>query len=226
MFIYKILWKFVYMVFNLLECKIEGIENLPKDEGFVIVANHQNSIDPLILVCALKKFTWKHFLPKKKKVYFIGATRLKKRIFQYAFISITISILQEKIGYLPADKYGLKRAIELLKEGNIIVIFPEGKRNPSQFLAKGKKGAAIMALKSRCKIVLAGCFGYKTWTVWQFIQGLFKNKKVAFVPAISLPLAIADKKGRFEQKIVQQAIDVIMQALASACNKQYLMPQR
>jgi len=221
MFIYKILWKFIYLVFNLLKCKIEGIENLPKDESFIIVANHQNSIDPLIVAYALKKFTWKYFLPKKKKVYFIGTTRLKKRILQYTFISIAISILQEKIGYLPADKHGLKRAIELLKEGNIIVIFPEGKRNPSQFLAKGKKGVAIMALKSRCKIISAGCFGYKTWTTRQFIKGLFKNKKVAFAPAISLPLAIADKRGRFEQKIVQQAIDVIMQALASACNKQH-----
>jgi len=69
----------------------------------------------------------------------------------------------DSIGYLPANRSSLKRSAELIQKGNVVVIFPEGGRNPQKVLKRGKRGAAVIALLSGCYIIPIGSFGPKTY---------------------------------------------------------------
>lgn len=221
MFIYKIIIWFVYLITRPSISQIKGLENLPKDKGFIIAANHVSACDPLMVAAALRKFAWKHFLPRNKRFYFIGAVGLRRKIFKYHFISVAINVFREKMAYLPADRQGLKRAIELLEDGNIIIIFPEGHMNASPCLLRGKKGVALMMLYSGAPVVPAGCFAPRVRNVWQFIKRLFKEKKVVFGSSILVSRAQPSQNRRFYEKSVKDIMDIIMSSIAQVCNKHY-----
>lgn len=69
----------------------------------------------------------------------------------------------DSIGYLPAARESLSRAVKLIQEGNVVVIFPEGRRNPNKELSRGRKGAAVIALLSGSLIIPIGSFGPQTY---------------------------------------------------------------
>jgi len=198
--------------------KIKGLENLPKKEGFILVANHQNSHDPLILAVALKKWIFGQFWPRK--VYFIGSLNLKKQWFRYTLISVILNLFGEKIGYLTADRPGLRKALAALQKGNGVVIFPEGRRNSTQILSKGKKGAAVLALLSGKKIIPVGCFGPATFWLGQ-ITGFFKRKWVILGKPFSF-LRVNQREIDQNPEILIKVTNRIMQKLACVCGKNFL----
>jgi len=214
---YKILYFLIYLVFQpqTKMFKIKGLKNLPRKEGFILAANHQNSHDPLILLVALKKFVFSCLWPKK--VYFIGSLKLKKQWFRYTFISVIFNIFGEKVGYLTANRPGLKKAVSALQNGNVVVIFPEGKRNPTPTLVPGKRGVAVLALLSGKKIVPVGCFGPATTWLGQ-ITGFFKKKWVIFNKPFSF-LKINQKEIDQHPEILSQTVNQIMKKISGVCGK-------
>ncbi len=49
MLFYRLLYFFVYSLIRPNVKEITGLENLPKNKGFLIVANHQNNYDPQVI---------------------------------------------------------------------------------------------------------------------------------------------------------------------------------
>jgi len=35
--------------------KVEGLENLPKEKGFILAANHASSLDPFMVIAAIPR---------------------------------------------------------------------------------------------------------------------------------------------------------------------------
>lgn len=219
MFFYKILYWIVWKFFN-RRAEKRGIQNLPKNEGFIIAANHNASYDPLVIAWALKDFFQKELLPRGKKIYFLGSVQLRRPI--YLFISFLINVFGEKIGYLPANRAGLKRSLELLEEGNVIVIFPEGQRNPSKIIYKGKKGVAVLALLSGVKVIPTGCFGPPTYGFWGKVKGIFSKRMVKFDFPLQIPKLNQEKINRHPY-ILKITLDCIMEKIAKAAGKEYLL---
>ncbi|MGB9847686.1 MAG: lysophospholipid acyltransferase family protein [Minisyncoccia bacterium] len=220
MLFYKILYWIVYSLTRTPLKKIEGLKNLPVNEGFLIVANHQNNYDPLVIAAALYAYFKLYLLPKKKKIYFIGAKHLQKNFFKYHVISSILTIGMEGIGYLPAASESLIKAARLIREGNVVVIFPEGHRNPQKELLKGKRGAAVIALLSGCKIVPIGCFGPKTYGFKEGVIGFFAKKEIYIGPSFQI--------GRKTQKeiddnpfVLIDATNKIMSEIADVAQKTY-----
>jgi 1-acyl-sn-glycerol-3-phosphate acyltransferase len=220
MLIYKFLYWFIYLLFKPQISEISGLENLPKNEGFVLAANHQNSYDPLVLVAALKSFLWRNFIPQGKKLYFLGNVRLKVGVLKYSFISLAINLLGEKMGYLPAAREGLQKAIKRIKNGHVVTIFPEGHRNPQPTLLKGRRGVAVLALLSGAKIIPVGCLGPPTRGLRQHLAGFVRQKKVIFGPALSFPQT---NQETIDQKpaLLKIVTDCIMKEIGKTSQKQY-----
>jgi 1-acyl-sn-glycerol-3-phosphate acyltransferase len=66
----------------------------------------------------------------------------------------------------------MKTAIKVLKEGNMLVVFPEGTRQKSEKLGEGKKGAASMALRSGASILPVAIIGsYKPFRRMKVVYG-------------------------------------------------------
>lgn len=112
-------YRFIYFLIRLIvtpiyRIKVHGIENIPKDQKYIICANHKSLLDPVFVALAVNR-----------QVHFIA----KKELFE---IPILKSILK-KLKALPAQRDGkdlsvLRDSIKLIKEGKILGIFPEGTR--------------------------------------------------------------------------------------------------
>jgi 1-acyl-sn-glycerol-3-phosphate acyltransferase len=220
MLFYKLLYFFVYSLIRPRLEKIEGLENLPKDGGFLIIANHQNNYDPPIIAAALYAYFKMYLLPKKKKVFFIGAKHLQKNFLKYHVISTILTLGMDSIGYLPAARESLIKAVKLINEGNIVVIFPEGHRNPFSSLKKGKRGAAVIALISGCQIIPIGCFGPSTYGFKEGVVGFFAKKEIRIGKPFQLEIKNQKEIDKNPHFLIE-ATNRIMVEVAKVANKTY-----
>ncbi|HIW57579.1 MAG TPA: 1-acyl-sn-glycerol-3-phosphate acyltransferase [Firmicutes bacterium] len=125
--------------------KVEGLENIPKDENFIVCCNHRSNLDPPFLgVC----------LPFKI-CYMAKEELFKNKLF--AKLITTLGAFPIKRG--KHDIAALKTALSLIKQGKRVAIFPEGGRSHDEHLRKGKTGAALIAIKAGVNILPVGIDG-------------------------------------------------------------------
>lgn len=120
--------------------QVVGRENIPKTGGVLLCANHTSYIDPPALGAGAKRPV--HFMAKEP-------------LFRVPVLGFLI----RRVGAFPvrqhtADRGALKRAIELLKSGEVVGMFPEGQRNfnPDELLP-AQPGVGMVALMSRAAVV-------------------------------------------------------------------------
>ena len=118
---------------------VEGVENIV-DGPVVLAGNHTSNWDAIFMLYAPKRIV--HMMAKKE----LFNTRFKNWFFKsMACISVDRSI---------HDKDAKNTAIEVLKRGNIVGIFPEGTTNKTdKIILPFKFGAVSMANKSNAYLV-------------------------------------------------------------------------
>jgi 1-acyl-sn-glycerol-3-phosphate acyltransferase len=119
--------------------RVFGRENVPRTGGALIAGNHISFIDPPTIGAALPRRTY--YFAKKElfEVPVFGAIIRKC----YAFP------VEREIG----DREAVRNAINILKSGELLVIFPEGGRSPDGTLQEGNVGAALIASRAGVPIV-------------------------------------------------------------------------
>lgn len=127
--------------------KVENPINLQNTKGPVIyVCNHLSNSDALILNRVLKN----------KNVTFAAGVKLNDN----SLTSLGISIVKTTpIKPNAADKEGIKKIIDIIKEGGSILIFPEGTRSRTGNLIPAKKGIVLIAKLCKVPIVPIGLTG-------------------------------------------------------------------
>ena len=120
--------------------QIENEHYIPTEGAAVIAGNHKHALDPILVDACTKRVV--HTLAKKD---------LHDGIFGWFFRSV---------GTIPVDckathnKASLDTAVQYLKEGSLINVSPEGKRNyTEEILLPFKAGAVVMAHRADCVIV-------------------------------------------------------------------------
>ncbi len=141
-----------------LRVEKKGMDNLPKDEGFIICANHLNYLDAAGIV-----------LLNKRKVRFVG----KDNLYRFPILSWLghmFDIIPIKRG--KNDMASIKMCLKALKNNEIIGIFPEGTRKGLEKQEKIKNGAVFLAAKANAKIVPVGIKGnFKLFSKVRFNYG-------------------------------------------------------
>ncbi|HPZ43017.1 MAG TPA: lysophospholipid acyltransferase family protein [Bacillota bacterium] len=144
--------KFLVRIFLALvrRWEIEGTENIPASGSVVLIANHTSYWDPVVIYCAFKR-----------RVYFMA----KAELFKIPVVGHVIALS----GAFPVhrdktDRIAIRTALRLLKEGQVVGIFPEGTRSHSGEMLKPHLGAAMLALKSGAPILPVALSG--TRGVW------------------------------------------------------------
>lgn len=131
--------------------KIEGLENIPETGGAILCPNHLHALDSVVIGSHIKRMT-----------YAMGKEELFKTKFKKEFL-LAMGCFPVKRG--AGSEEAIKKSIDILNGGDLLIIFPEGTRNG---LAKGvrpKKGAALIALKSNSPIIPVGVNGtFKFWS--------------------------------------------------------------
>lgn len=137
---------FLTPVFKLMyKPKLINKKKIPKKGTIIICANHTHKFDPFLIVSSSSRTV--HFMAKNE--YHVGRLRA---IFKF-------------VGTIPVDRTkkdedATERALNVLKDGGAIALFPEGTRNKTEeFLLPFKFGAVSMAKKTGATIVPAGISG-------------------------------------------------------------------
>lgn len=125
--------------------QIIGKENIPKSGAVIICANHKHMMDQCAILISTKRMV--HYLAKKE--YF--DSRFAWFFKMAGCIPVNRSI---------KDTNASNRAINILKQGQALGLFPEGTRNKTkEFLLPFKFGAVSMAKKTDAYIVPVGITG-------------------------------------------------------------------
>ncbi len=132
--VYNTVW-FLLRVFYPFFCRIrvEGVEHVPLEGGCVLACNHNMGPDYFVLgVC----------MPRQ--IYFMGKTE----IFHYHPL---IAALFNAMGIIAVergrqDTAALSRATQVVQDGLVLGMYPEGTRSRSGKLQRGKSGTARIAL--------------------------------------------------------------------------------
>jgi 1-acyl-sn-glycerol-3-phosphate acyltransferase len=115
----------------------------PESGPFIIAANHESFLDPLVLQLALTE---------RRIHYMMTATLYYTRTFNL-FSSAMRCIPVEENGL---NKESLRLGLEVLEAGRPLGIFPQGARMPAGDVTGGfNKGAAFLARKSGVPVIPA-----------------------------------------------------------------------
>jgi 1-acyl-sn-glycerol-3-phosphate acyltransferase len=125
----------------LFRIRYKGTENIPQHEGgLIIAANHQTYIDPFWLS-----------IPINRPIRFLAWDAA----FKWPVVGKSIQFL----GAWPlqvegSDPAAIRRTLGWLRDGGVIVIFPEGGRGqPDGSMIEFKGGAARLALEAEVPIL-------------------------------------------------------------------------
>ncbi|MHB0997891.1 MAG: lysophospholipid acyltransferase family protein [Armatimonadota bacterium] len=125
--------------------KVIGRENIPKTGGIILAPNHISHVDPPAVTMAVPRQV--HFMAKEElfKVPVIGWVLTKSGSFPVRRGS--------------ADRKAIKNALNLLAEGKVLCLFPEGKRSADGNLQDPEIGLGMIALKAGVPVIPVAIIG-------------------------------------------------------------------
>ena len=140
----KVLYKICKLIYTVLlkvlfRPTAIGTENIPEDGAIIFAGNHRHAFDPVVVMTHTKRIV--HYMAKES--LFKG---LHGILFKHLGL---IKVYRTK-----NNPEAIQSAVELLKQGGTLGIFPEGTRNKTEEpLLKFKHGAAKIAKEANSKIV-------------------------------------------------------------------------
>ncbi len=129
----------------LADVKIIGKENIPQDGSFMVVGNHFSFIDPVSFV---RIFSW--------RLEFVGGAEMPHA-------PEIVKFIPKLWGYYPlyrgtGSRDSLRAAEEILNEGGVLGIFPEG-GSWAEVLRPPRPGTAYLASRTGASILPVGLVG-------------------------------------------------------------------
>ena len=117
----------------------KGTENIPKEGAVIFAGNHKHAFDPVVVMTHTDRIV--HYMAKES-------------IFKGLHGKLLEAIGIIKIHRTKSNPVAVAEAIQILKQGGAIGIFPEGTRNRTEEeLLKFRHGAVAIAKKSNAPII-------------------------------------------------------------------------
>jgi 1-acyl-sn-glycerol-3-phosphate acyltransferase len=140
----QLLWVLFYGV------RRSGFENIPMEGAVLLLSNHQSHCDPpLIGSCCPRRVN-----------YLARATLFNFKPFGWFIGSLGAFPLNREGGGIG----GIKETLRWLKQGQVVLMFPEGTRSYDGRIAPFRPGFASLAYRSQVTIVPVGVAGaYEAW---------------------------------------------------------------
>lgn len=176
-----------------LTYEVEGLENLPKDQGFIVFGKHQSAWETLAL---------RLFLPMQTEV-------LKKSLTMIPIGGWALATLKPIAINRESQRAALRQLVEQgterLDAGFVVVIYPEGTRAAPGENLKFKAGGALLAEKSGYPVVPLAHNAGVFWPRYSFLK-YPGTIKVKIGPII-------DSKNKKAKEINSEAEAWIIQAM-------------
>lgn len=186
----------------LLRCRVKGMENVPKHGPLLIVANHIQLVDPILIGVLLNR-----------KMSFMAKEELFRSRFSRFFMRNFNTFPVRRGGI---DKTAFSQANKILAKGQALAIFPEGKRSNDLKLQPAFLGSALIAWRSGALILPIGVSGTEEVSG---ISWIWRRPRV--VINIGRPFSLPAVKGRLPKEKRAELTYSIMSHIAKLLPPEY-----
>lgn len=144
------LYAILKIVFQLLfrivfRARVIGAENLPQQGPVILAANHMSNWDPPFLACFMRRHV---------------AYMAKEELFEHPVFGAAIRACHAfPVKRGAADRAAIKTAVEVLKLGHCLGLFPEGTRSRTGKMHKAEAGVGLIAALTGAPVVPAAILG-------------------------------------------------------------------
>jgi 1-acyl-sn-glycerol-3-phosphate acyltransferase len=177
--------------------RVVGAENVPLTGPLIVCPNHSATLDPPLVPAFLPRSdSWN----MAKSEYFRGPilTWLFRNYHAFPVVRHT------------ADRAAIKRSFDLLRAGQVLVMYPEGTRIESGLLARPEPGAGFIAQKAGCPVVPVGLTGTRDCLP----KGAKWPRRTRVTITFGKPFVLASRRADGTRISHQDASDAIMAAIA------------
>jgi 1-acyl-sn-glycerol-3-phosphate acyltransferase len=194
------------IVFVFAHVEIAGKENLPPKGPLIVVSNHVNNADPPILGAVLTR-----------RLVFMA----KVEMFQWPILGLAARLG----GAIPvrrfeADLGALRKATKALREGEALVMFPEGARSRDAMMHKAHPGTALLALRTEAPILPIAITGSEGIHIKRLPLDLVRRRRPHILVTIGHPFFLPPVE-RITADEVNRCTDIIMGRVAAMLPERY-----
>lgn len=138
----------------LFQVRVSGRDRVPREGGVMVLANHQSHFDPVLVGVSCDR-----------PLNYLA----RETLFGFA----PLGWLIQSLDAIPIDREGLglaglKETLRRLKNGEMVLIFPEGTRSSDGEMAPLKAGFSALARRSGVPLLPVGIAGaYQAWPRWR-----------------------------------------------------------
>lgn len=162
-----------------------GVENIPKDGGFIIASNHVSFFDPVIIGAGAAR-----------RIHCMAKAELFEKPFLGWFFT-HLNAFPVKRG--KSDKASVEYAVKAVNEGEVLGIFPEGTRSKDYKPGTAKAGVALIAKATGADVLPVSVYSgekklspFKTKVVVRFGE-VIKHEELSMEKGTSAELREASR---------------------------------
>lgn len=160
-----------------IDYRVEGAENIPKDEACIVFCKHQSALETMMVQRIFPPLT---FVLKKELLWL--------PFFGWGLRALDPIAIDRKSGRRAINEV-VSQGIDRLKKGIWIIIFPEGTRSKPGTQLEYKKGGAILASKSGHRVIPVAHTAGEYWP-----KGFFSRQTGTIVMSIGPAIETKGKK--------------------------------
>ncbi len=187
--------------------KIEGREKIPLKGGVVLTVNHLSQWDLTFIY---------NLMPRS------GFFMTKHEYFDVPFLGGFVKLL----GAFPVnrgkyDRQALQHAIDLLKAGKLLIVFPEGTRSKNGELHAGHSGAALLAAQAGATVVPVAITGTEKITRLKEYGPDGKKIKPRVLVKVGEPYKLPETDEQGKRPSLEDQTDLMMGKIAELLPPEY-----
>jgi 1-acyl-sn-glycerol-3-phosphate acyltransferase len=190
----------------IIDLEAHGHENLPVEGGFVIASNHLGRLDSGLLFLAFDRDDY--ILPVAEKYQhhpFFGP-------LGRAFGAVWLDRFNP-------DIHALREIMKRMKQGQVLIIAPEGTRSKTESLQEGKPGVVFLASRAGVPIVPVAVYGTEDRVM---MDNLKHFRRSHIVGRAGKPFTLAPiKSGQDREKVLREQTDELMCRIAALLPEKY-----
>ena len=190
----------------LARIEVVGRERVPRRGALIVASNHLNNADPPVLTIIFPR-----------RLVFMA----KHEALRWPIVGLLMRLAGAfPVRRLEADIGALRQASRILRQGEVLAMFPEGTRSREGALGSAHPGTALLALRTGTPILPIGITGTETINFPKVLFDALRLRRAQVRVVIGDPFFLPPVS-RITAEEVARCTDVVMSRIASLLPPSY-----